>query len=254
MNHRACITTGFTALTWYVHAHVRHSHWQRAMFALRRPDMAWRRVCGRDMIEISPDEIAPHLPPDPVILEAGACDGTDTARFARRWPGAVIHSFEPVPPLYAEAAARTAGLPGVRLYPLALSGAAGIAVMHAVDPGPSGNRGTSSLLMAAPLPGRPSARDVEVRAVTIAGWAQEQGVSRIDFMWLDMEGMELAALKAAGPVLATVKVVCMEVSREERHAGAPLYGEVTAWMRHRGFRVAIDRVTLWFGNMLFVRD
>ena len=73
-------------------------------------------------------------------------------------------------------------------------------------------------------------------------------------MWLDMEGMELAALKAAGSVLGTVKAVCMEVSRDRHYVGAPLYGEIIAWMREQGFRVAIDRVTLWFGNVLFVRD
>ena len=239
-------------------AHVRHSHRERAIFALRRPDMLWRKIRGRDMIEIGVGEIAPYLPPDPLILEAGACDGTDTAGFAQRWPGGVIHAFEPVPELYVEAQLRTAHLPGVRLYPLALSGCPGPAVLHAVDPGPGSNRGTSSLLVSAQTspdgPDVAHARDIEVQAMTIADWAQAEGVDRIDFMWLDMEGMELPALKAAGPVFATVKAVCMEVSREESRVGTPLYGEVVAWMRGQGFRVAIDRVTLWFGNILFVRD
>jgi 2-O-methyltransferase len=241
-----------------VPAHVRHSHRERAIFALRRPDMLWRKIRGRDMIEIGVGEITRYLPPDPVILEAGACDGTDTARFARHWPGGVIHAFEPVPELYAEAKLRTAHLPGVRLYPLALSGRPGSAVLHVVDPGPRSNRGTSSLLVhlqASPDLLDPAyARDIEVQAVTVADWAQAEGVDRIDFMWLDMEGMELAVLKAAGPVFATVKAVCMEVAREENHVGTPLYGEVVAWMKDQGFRAAIDRVTLWFGNILFVRD
>ena len=239
-------------------AHIRHSRRQRAIFALRRPDMLWRKILGRDMIEIGVDEIAPYLPPDPVILEAGACDGTDTARFAQRWPGGVIHAFEPVPELCAEAKLRTAHLPGVRLYPLALSSRPGPMTMHVVDPGPGSNRGTSSLLMHLQTPPDEQdpayARDIEVQAATISDWAQAEGVDRIDFMWLDMEGMELSVLKAAGPVFTTVKVVCMEVTREERHVGTPLYGEVVAWMRNQGFRAAIDRVTLWFGNILFVRD
>lgn len=239
-------------------AYVRHSHREQAMFALRRPDMLWRRIRSRDMIEISADEIAPYLPPDPVILEAGACDGTDTVQFAQRWPGGVIHAFEPVPQLHAEAKLRTAHLPGVRLYPLALSSRPGPAVLHVVDPGPGLNRGTSSLLLNLQTPSDGldlvDARDIEVQAVTIADWAQTEGVDQIDFMWLDMEGMELSALKAAGPVFATVKAVCMEVSREEDRVGTPLYGEVVTWMRDQGFRAAIDRVTLWFGNILFVRD
>jgi FkbM family methyltransferase len=228
--------------------HVRHGHRERAALALRRPGMACRWLRRRDMIDISLGEIAPYLPSSPVILEAGACDGTDTARFARYWPSAVIHSFEPVPALHAEALRRTAVMPGVRLYQLALAGHSGPAAMHVTDRGPGGNRGTSSLLASADI-----SRDVMVEAVTIADWARAEGVNRADFMWLDMEGAELGALKSAGSLLGTVRAVCMEVAREERHAGAPLYGEVTAWMRDQGFRVAIDRVTLWFGNILFVR-
>jgi 2-O-methyltransferase len=241
-----------------VPTHVRHSHRERAVFALQRPDMLWRKIRGRDMIEIGVAEIAHYLPADPVILEAGACDGTDTARFARRWPGAVIHAFEPVPGLCAEARLRTANFPGVHLYELALSGSTGPSVMHVVDYGPGSNRGTSSLLAhfqtSPDLADTAPARDIEVRAVTIADWAEATGVDRIDFMWLDMEGMELSALKAAGPVFATVTAVCMEVAREEIHMGAALHGEVVGWMKDQGFRAAIDRVTLWFGNMLFVRD
>jgi FkbM family methyltransferase len=229
--------------------HIRHSHRERAAFALRHPGLAWRIVTRQDATRITAGEIAPYLPGDPVILEAGACDGTDTARFAQQWPGAVIHAFEPIPALQDEVRSRTAHLPGVRLYPLALSGQAGRVTMHVHDPGPGGNRGTSSLL---PHPS-PRAWETEVQAVTIAGWAAAEGVDRIDLMWLDMEGVELAALKAAGPVLDTVKAVCMEVSREPYRPDSPLYGEVVAWMREHGFRVAIDRVTLWFGNILFVR-
>jgi hypothetical protein len=46
----------------------------------------------------------------------------------------------------------------------------------------------------------------------------------------------------------------MEVGREDFYVGAAPYHEIISWMKDNGFRVAIDRVTLWFGNILFVRD
>lgn len=139
----------------------------------------------------------------------------------------------------------------MRLHQLALSGDPGPVTMHVLDlPGVS--RGASSLLTRPPGLPAPT-RDIEVSAVTIAGWAEAEGVQRIDLMWLDMEGMELAALKAAGPVLGTVRAVCMEVSREQSRPGAPCYPEVVSWMRAQGFQPVIDRVSLWFGNILFAR-
>jgi FkbM family methyltransferase len=228
------------------------------MFALRRPDMLWRKIRGKDLIEIKADEIAPYLPPNPVILEAGAFNGADTVQFAQRWPAAVIYAFEPVPEIYDEAKQRTAHLPGVHLYQLALSGYGGYAVMHVAHTASGIGRGASSLLASPLIPAEDAdqayTHDIKVQTITIADWAQAEGVDRIDLMWLDMEGMELSALQAAGPLLATVKAVCMEVGRDDFYVGAAVYDDVVSWMENQGFRVAIDRVTLWFGNILFVRD
>ncbi len=88
--------------------------------------------------------------------------------------------------------------------------------------------------------------------MTLDNWARDKGVDRIDFMWLDMQGMELPALKAAGPVLATTRAISMEVARKELYAGCARYDEIVSWMRGQGFRPAIDRVTFLAGNILFL--
>ena len=117
----------------------------------------------------------------------------------------------------------------------------------------SSNQGTSSLLREADNAQISGSQSIAVQIVMIADWAQGEGVDRIDFMWLDMQGMELPALKAAGPGLATTRAIHMEVHREELYVGCALYEEVVSWMNGQGFRPAIDRVGLWFGNILFVR-
>ena len=44
---------------------------------------------------------------------------------------------------------------------------------------------------------------VEVPVTTLAAWGERENIARVDGMWLDMQGYELAALKAAGPLLDT---------------------------------------------------
>ena len=41
------------------------------------------------------DLIGTYLSPTPVIIEAGACDGTDTLAMSKLWPHAKIYAFEP---------------------------------------------------------------------------------------------------------------------------------------------------------------
>jgi 2-O-methyltransferase len=232
---------------------------ERASLAVRRPDLLLRKIRGKDLIEIELHEIAPHLTDSPVILESGACDGTDTVRFAQYWPNAIIYAFEPVPELLAEAERRTSHLSRVQGYPMALSDHTGSARLH-VSGGENGDgkRDSSSLLAPAEhlveYPQIKFAQSIVVPTVTIADWAHGEGVDRIDFMWLDMQGMELPALKAAGPVLATTRAICMEVARKELYTGCAMYDEVVSWMRDRGFRPAINRVTFSSGNILFVRS
>jgi FkbM family methyltransferase len=229
----------------------------RVSLAISKPELVLRRLRGKAIVEIELHEIAPYLTDSPIILEAGACDGTDTARFAQYWPSSTIHAFEPIPELFAETERRTSALPQVRRYPLALSERTGSATMHVSS---GANRGDSSSLLTptehlqAEYPQVQFARSIAVQTVTIDDWAHREGVDRIDFMWLDMQGMELPALKAAGPVLATTRAICMEVARKELYAGCPMYDEIVSWMRGQGFRPAIDRVTYSDGNILFVRS
>ena len=242
-----------------------HSLLERASFALRRPDLLSRRILGKGG-DIHLDEVAPYLTDSPVILEAGACDGTDTVKFAQRWPGATIYAFEPVPELFAEVERRTSHLAQVRRYQMALSDSTGSAELNVLgDPtDESGSRGMSSLFLRKTgnpqKPGTPVTHwsyfthPIEVQTMTIADWAHGEGIDQIDFMWLDMEGMELPALRAAGSLLETTRAIGMEVTREERYAsGCPLYDEILSWMKGQGFRPAIDRVMQWYGNILFVR-
>lgn len=231
---------------------------QQVQLAIRRPDLLMRKLRRLEVSHLSIDEIAPFLPSHPVIVEAGAADGRDTAAFARRWPGCEIHAFEPVPQAFRVVEQATEGLLEVRLYAKALAHTDGVMTMHLSSHGRDDTRTDSSSLLVPTghldeFPSVSFHRSVDVPTITLDTWAVEVGVDYVDLMWLDMQGGELAALKAGSRILAATRAVMMEVSRTSLYAGAPLYAEVLAWMDQQGFAVAIDRVAVAFGNVLFVR-
>jgi len=209
--------------------------------------------------------IKKHVPQDPVILEAGAHKGEDSERLVRILQPQKLYAFEPVPDLFATLKQTTRGLTPVVCLPYALGERSGTSKLH-VSSGfhelPGQVRmpadGSSSLL-------RPTGHyelcphvefntEIEVPVTTIDAFASEQRVGRIDFMWLDLQGMELKVLRGAERVLEDVSSVYLEASTKELYDGAATYSEIEQWMRSKGFvakYVAIPRDG--HGNALFVR-
>lgn len=121
----------------------------------------------------------------------------------------------------------------------------------------SGNDQSSSLLAPtrAGLPGETRfERTEDVDVISFDAWAERNGVERVDFFWLDLQGSELAALKGAERLLSTATAVYTEVALYEQYRGEGLYPELRAWLEARGFRVEIEKLPWGVGgNVLFVR-
>jgi FkbM family methyltransferase len=198
---------------------------------------------------------ARHLPADPVIVEAGAHNGVDTCEMAHKWPGGCIYAFEPIPELYNVVQTRIAGLRNVVCFPQALGESDGTAEFF-VSGGDSD--GSSSLLRpSGHLTSFPKVRfdkTIRVPVTTLDQWAEKTKIRRVDFLWLDLQGGELAALRGAAKLLANVTLVYTEVLLAPLYEGAPLYPEFASWMRDRGFRVIREELP-WpeVGNVVFAR-
>ena len=227
--------------------------------------LLWRLGIKRYQAAIPLFMIRKHVPKDPIILEAGAHLGEDSARLVQFLNPEKLYAFEPVPELFKTLKERTASLAAVECFPYALAEQCGTAELH-VSSGyheVSGHSrvpadGSSSLLRPTGhlelCPNVEFNRQVEVTVTTIDDFAKQQNLSRIDFMWLDLQGMELKALQGAETLLRTVSSVYLEASTKELYQGAPTFAEVEQWMRSRGFipkYVAIPKDG--HGNALFVR-
>jgi FkbM family methyltransferase len=206
--------------------------------------------------------IKQFLSDNPVIVEAGAFNGYDTKKMALQWPKGIIHAFEPVPEIYERLVQNTQMLPNVYRYPLALSDHTGTAEFYISEkptkPGVASQAGSihkpKERLSHSPII---FPRMTTVQTITLDQWADENGVSAIDLLWLDTQGHELAILQAAPKMIHNIKLVLAEVSFIESYEGQPLYEDVVVWMFNHGFeqigRDFADTNQSFFGNALFVK-
>lgn len=192
------------------------------------------------------------LPEDPVIIEAGAQFGEDTAWMAELWPNAAIYSFEPVPESYQQLKLVAEKFLNVHPYPIALSNSVGTTHMYLAG-------GASSVL-------RPTecfnndyfhsdlTHPIEVSCTTLDEWASNAHIQKIDFLWLDMEGNELRMLQASPKILKQVKLIYTEVNLQPFWEGCAQYEDLKSWLETQGFvQIWKDIVPHWHGNALFTR-
>jgi FkbM family methyltransferase len=76
---------------------------------------------------------------------------------------------------------------------------------------------------------------VEVEVDTVDRWCAEHDVARLDAMKLDVQGHELEILRGALERLADVRAIELEVCLNPLMMGTPLFGEIDAFLRERGF-------------------
>ena len=197
-------------------------------FALHGQNLPW----WKDGVHGSEIEVVrPFLPEDPVILEAGACSGEDTLLLAKNWPKGTIHAFEPYLPYYESLAKKVSEMPQIHAYPFGLYSVAGEYSFHVSQIW----KGAASLLEDNRLPGNPY-DDVSatIKCKNLDEWAREAQVDHIDYMWLDMEGVELEMLRSAPNIFKTVKAISTEVNFRVFRKGMVQFKEIDSFMEANG--------------------
>lgn len=205
--------------------------------------------------------LKPYLPENPIIVEAGAFDGTDTRKISMNWPHGTIHAFEPIPDVFALLKGNTTEFSNVVRHPIALSDQNGTATLYVSEkpsrPGEPFQAGTllkpKERLKHSPIT---YPRTITVPTITLDTWAEQHNIDHIDFMWLDLQGMALPVLKGGINILKTVRALFVEVEFIEAYENQAQYEETKAWLESQGFTaIAQDfaDTTSWiYGNVLFV--
>jgi FkbM family methyltransferase len=187
------------------------------------------------------------------IFEIGACEGEDTIKYARAFPGARMFLFEPLPANADRIAHVLAQDSSIKasLFRVALSDQAGTAIFHVssaaknVTSDPSAEKwaGNKSSSLLEPRDDKPAAlvwlefaETIEVQTETLDSFCERNAISQIDFIHMDVQGAELKVLAGAKRMLPRIRAIWMEVAFEATYEGQSLEPETTRWMADRGFR------------------
>ena len=206
--------------------------------------------------KISKSLLKKYLPKQPVTIDCGAHDGADSVELAEIL-GGMVHAFEPVPSIFERLKKRTNAFSNIACYNLALSNESGEQYFFVSE---GGSDASSSLLEPQEHlldhPDTHFSNKIEVQAIKLDEWAQQQHITRVDMLWLDMQGFELHMLKESKTILDTVSVIHTEVSTKETYKGVSLYKDYRAFLEKKGFHVQLEAIPSgWdMGNVLFVRS
>jgi 2-O-methyltransferase len=205
--------------------------------------------------EVSKQEIVKHLnTKSPIIIEAGASSGEDTVELARLFPKGTIYAFEPLPHIFPVLEAKVQRFKNVNIFELALSSTTGKSIINI-----SSNNSSSSLMEPKEhLIAHPEIvfeKQVIVNTISLDDFTQKQRIDKVDFMWLDMQGMEYDVLKASKNTFQKVDLLYTEVSLIETYKNVPLYADFKNWLALQGFSVVWEGL-YWadMGNVLFKKN
>ena len=185
-----------------------------------------------------------HKLDDPkVIIEAGAADGSDTLLFSTIFHRAKIHSFEPMKeffPLLVNMK-KVLSLDNVELHELALAEENGRRKLYSMNNGQQ-PWGASTILeptdLHHELVNTIKIHDVyDINITNLDFFCDAAGISVIDLLWLDMQGMEPQVLKASTVALENTKVLVSEVNFKDIYTDGILYDEFKPFLEEHGFKI-----------------
>jgi hypothetical protein len=211
---------------------------------------------GHPISEFSKNDIFKLLPDNPVIVEAGCADGTDTLIFAQYYPKAKIIALEPLAELFEIASARTKDYSNVQLYKLALSNESD-QIRTLYTGGQENIHQSSSLLIPSDhdkyYPEIEFKREVNVKTISLENLLKSNSIEQVDLLWLDLQGFELLVLEGAagGEALKGIKYIHTEVSRIPLYENATTFDELNNFLAVNGFKLLKLRMHLATGNAIF---
>lgn len=164
---------------------------------------------------------------NPIILDIGCNDGSDTFRFLNLFKKAQVYCFEPDPRARKRYKAKISDT-RAKLFSCAISGSDGFADFYVSDvinspKYPEGWDLSGSIrkpkLHLQLYPWCKFNKKIKVQTKKLDTWCKEEGINFIDFVWADVQGTESDLIKGGIGALRRTRYLYTEYSNQELYEG-----------------------------------
>lgn len=200
--------------------------------------------------------IGKYLPKNAIILDIGANNGADSIEMVRYWNKATVYCFEPVPELFKKLNYNVRRYRRIKTYNFAIGEIDGLVKMYISE---GNSDGSSSLLKPKEHlkdhPGVFFNNIIEVSSIKLKSWLEHNKISKVDLLWLDIQGMEQKMLEASKDILHIINVIYTEVSTKETYENVTKYEEFKRWLADYDFFPVYESIpeNADMGNVLFAK-
>jgi len=146
------------------------------------------------------------------LFDVGANDGTYSLLLSEIFPKASIHAFEPVPDTYRIAEKALKGKPNVTLHPFGLYRENSTLDIYNDSNNPNNQISSVYAEGLVDFYATTELHQLKIEVKTLDSFCEENGISSIDFIKIDVEGAELTVLQGAEKMIRSngLKIVQFE--------------------------------------------
>lgn len=180
------------------------------------------------------EQIIPGYTPS-IILDIGSRDLDQSFEFRQAYPNSKVIAFEPNPEQTDTILNRKKLDSNIMFFPIGLGPKEGEMTLHIPY---GGNHGASSLLE--PIPSWAIDKGFYTKQVKVERLDKvllEQNVSKVDIVWLDVQGYELSVLDGFGDYLKSVDFMHLEAAEIPYYKGHPDKEAVVNYLTTFGFDI-----------------
>ena len=178
-----------------------------------------------------------------VILDVGTRDLEESIQLSQAFPDARIIAFEPNPKQFQYCQELSKNYPNIEVHEYACSDEESIVDFWIVNE----NQGASSMLEPIEINAgwqygyRSCTWDKisGIRARRIDNVLRELGVGRVDIVWMDVQGVELKALKGMGTYIDHIKIIHAEAALRPFYKGHILKNELEEWLNQHDYNTEV---------------